>query len=333
MTGYEKTNLTHKLIEDFSNRGPERHVPAQHNEQSLEALFSVRPYCWKDTSAGIVEVQNTGDKVVMHFCLSGQCSYKTKGGNKLISFKESTYNFLHLSSGEYKLMASSLPFKGLIISVDKGFFLKQLPFGHPFVGKIDSACFEKISPKNLMITPRIQEVLRELQSCAFEGHLKRLYTKAKVIELITLQMFQYEAEQDFSSSLKQEEIEKMMYVKKLIDANQTEPYSLACLAKAAGTNEQYLKKHFKAIYGQTVFGYVLSRKMNRAKEMLLSGEHRVADIAVQIGYKHATHFTSAFKKFFGYLPQKLKPKSLMGGMLLFSEEVEVMYEACYLIVL
>ena len=34
--------------------------------------------------------------------------------------------------------------------------------------------------------------------------------------------------------------------------------------------------------------------------------HRITEIAEAVGYKHATHFTNAFKKFFGYLPQSLK---------------------------
>jgi AraC-like DNA-binding protein len=35
----------------------------------------------------------------------------------------------------------------------------------------------------------------------------------------------------------------------------------------------------------------------------------VAAIAMEVGYKNATHFTAAFKKYFGYLPSDVKNNS------------------------
>ncbi len=133
-----------------------------------------------------------------------------------------------------------------------------------------------------------------------------LYLKAKVIELLTLQLAQ--SVEETTTYLKPDEIEKMILVKRLIEDNLNESYSLAYLAKAAGTNEQYLKKHFKVLHGHTVFGYMLACKMQKAKELLLKDEYRITEIAEIVGYNHATHFTVAFKKFFGYLPSALKPK-------------------------
>src|SRR5690606_36936688 len=77
------------------------------------------------------------------------------------------------------------------------------------------------------------------------------------------------------------------------------------LAHAVGTNEATLKKHFKAVYGTTVFGYLTARRMELAKALLLSKELKVAAVAQEVGYKYASHFTTAFRKHFGVLPNKL----------------------------
>src|SRR5690606_34517165 len=149
---------------------------------------------------------------------------------------------------------------------------------------------------------KIHSVIQDIINCGFEGHLKKLYTQAKVIELLTLQLAQLGEDKNESATLKQSDIDKMIVVKDLITHNFKESFSLSYLARVAGTNEQYLKRNYKILFGSTVFNYRLACKMEKAKELLLHGEYKIADVAELTGYKHATHFTSAFKKFFGYLP-------------------------------
>jgi AraC-like DNA-binding protein len=46
--------------------------------------------------------------------------------------------------------------------------------------------------------------------------------------------------------------------------------------------------------------------MNRSKELLINEDMKIAEVAKLSGYKHASHFTTAFKKYFGYLPHQIK---------------------------
>ncbi|GAB3894379.1 helix-turn-helix transcriptional regulator [Spirosoma agri] len=61
----------------------------------------------------------------------------------------------------------------------------------------------------------------------------------------------------------------------------------------------------------TVFGYLNQFKMEKAKDLLTAGQTKISAIARSLGYKHATHFTAAFKKYFGFLPHKIKMSVLM----------------------
>ena len=255
---------------------------------------------------------------LMQFCLHGDCNYKHHTVKNSISFKSSEYNTIYIQKGDFRLASGTEHAELLQIYIEEEFFFKQIP-GHYYK---NGRSFGAIFSKNLIVNPKVKNLLSEIQSCEFEGHLKTLYLKAKVIELITIQLADVEAEK--RGGLKLVEVEKMAEIKELIESSLNESYSLAHLARIAGTNEQYLKKHFKALYGTTVFGYILFCKMQKAKDLLLTGEYRIAEIAEIVGYRHATHFTTAFKKFFGYLPKMLKTKCLLGGYFSLNFEVELL---------
>lgn len=254
-------------------------------------------------------LSSSGDFVIMQFCLSGNCTFSTKNNKKSISFRSSEYNILCIPQNQ-DLFFSYEDNTLEIVSIyfEKNFLLKYIPANHHLINKINSKNFGVVCADNLSVSPKIQSVIQDIINCGFEGHLKNLFTQAKVIELLTLQLAQIEEEKTSSVPLKQSDIEKMIVVKDIIHNSYNESFSLSYLARAAGTNEQYLKKHFKILFGSTVFNYILACKMEKAKELLLQGEYKIADVAEITGYKHATHFTSAFKKFFGYIPQKIKGK-------------------------
>lgn len=267
--------------------------------------------------------QNT---VVMQFCMEGNCVYSRNQQKKLVSFKNAEYNLLFVPKGELDFAATTEHFNFINIYLGEDFFFRYIPKGYNFPSTNMNGLV-KMFPKNFYIGPKLKSILNEIIASEFNGHLKQLYIKAKIIELLTLQLAQYEEEKSTSAALKPIEVEKMMVVKELIENNISETHSIASLARAAGTNEQYLKKHFKLLFGNTVFGHIISCKMQKAKDLLLTGKYRVVEIAEMVGYKHATHFTSAFKKFFGYLPQTLK--TIIGGWFPFTFELEAIAPLLY----
>lgn len=143
--------------------------------------------------------------------------------------------------------------------------------------------------------------------------LHQLKIQAALVGIIANQieslLVQSESKQDVSLK---SHYDKIMLAKKLIDTDVSQNFTIADLAKAVGTNEQYLKKYFKRYLGKTVMSYITDRKMNFAKELIMSGDYRVVDVARMTGYKHATHFTTAFKKYFGFIPNSLRYALILG---------------------
>ncbi|HRP56926.1 AraC family transcriptional regulator, partial [Agriterribacter sp.] len=144
--------------------------------------------------------------------------------------------------------------------------------------------------------------------CEHKGHYKRLFIKSKVIELLMLQLEQYEQEPapDMPEELGEANIKKMHLAREIIASNLSRPCSIIDLAQQVGTNDCYLKKNFKQVFGTTIYGYLQKERMEKAKTLLLAGNKKIAEVARIAGYKHASHFTTAFKKYFGYPPNKIR---------------------------
>lgn len=160
----------------------------------------------------------------------------------------------------------------------------------------------------LPVTPAMNFVIRDIINCPFKGTIKKIYLENKVTELLILQIEQRNAmyHTERAGSFKKSDIDKFHYARELIEKNMQQPCSLIKLAELTGLNDFKLKKGFKDLFGNTVFGYLNDLRMDRAHQLLKDNNLSISEIAYQIGYKHPQHFTSAFKKKFGYLPSELK---------------------------
>lgn len=133
----------------------------------------------------------------------------------------------------------------------------------------------------------------------------QLQIESLLLGVIAIQVDQIFQENDQHLPSPNDHLEKVLAAKKLIDKEVSENYTIAQLAKRVGTNEQYLKKYFRELCGTTIMRYINEQKMQQAKQLILSGNYRIGNVASMVGYRHPTHFTHAFKKRFGVLPRSL----------------------------
>ncbi len=97
-------------------------------------------------------------------------------------------------------------------------------------------------------------------------------------------------------------------VKDYIEDHLTEKITLSMLARLIGRSSYFVSRHFESEFGTTAKKYILSRKMMRAKEMLRSGA-QVKEVATELGFYDAFHFSKQFKSFWGKSPSAFKPES------------------------
>lgn len=101
---------------------------------------------------------------------------------------------------------------------------------------------------------------------------------------------------------------RLRRVQEYIEAHLDEPLSLAELAAVAGYSASHFKALFKQATGLPAHRYVLERRVERARLMLLQGEQRIADIALAAGFSHASHMARCLRRLLGLSPSELAGK-------------------------
>jgi AraC-like DNA-binding protein len=240
----------------------------------------------------------------------GCTSLRTK--TPYITLNNQQHNLITISK-DTLLKASNIEedLELIVINLSASFLKNYLPVHHPTAKNLLNASHSDpgiFSTHNLFITPEINAILSSIENSAHTGFCMELFLESKVIELLVLQLAQFEqsATEELPGKLKKEEMDRMNEVREVLISNSNSQLPLRTLAHMVGTNEFNLKKNFKLAFGTTVYGYLSQYKMEEAKKMLVTGDHNVSEVSGKMGYKHATHFTNAFKKHFGYLPTKIK---------------------------
>ncbi|WP_458120846.1 response regulator transcription factor [Paenibacillus sp. Z6-24] len=85
-----------------------------------------------------------------------------------------------------------------------------------------------------------------------------------------------------------------------------EELSLEKVAAVVFLNPIYFSQLFKQKTGQGYKEYVISLRMEQAKQLLLNPNLRLVDIAEQIGYGSVRHFTQVFRKKFTLTPTEYR---------------------------
>ena len=94
----------------------------------------------------------------------------------------------------------------------------------------------------------------------------------------------------------------MLRAKDLIDLRYREPLDVPSLARAAHVSPAHFSREFKRTFGETPHQYLLTRRLERAAELLRKTDHTVAQICFDVGLASVGSFTTSFGRTFGMTP-------------------------------
>lgn len=277
-----------------------------------------------------IAVSAPGIVCQMLFVIKGTLSFFIKDRPETkVDIDASRHNLMHVTPDVLFNIEAGEPCEAIFIQLSRDFLQKHLPSIHWLHIKMQKG----IQKDKLMLfqepylhtSPELSSILHSIENSPHSGFCGKLFLESKVLELLVLQLTQAEsATGEEVAALKKEDKEKMNEVKEILIEHFESPPSLIVLAHMVGTNEFNLKKNFKIAFGTTVYGYLNQYKMELAKSMLIRGDSKISEVSGKMGYRHPTHFTSAFKKYFGYLPNKIRSYKL--SVLFYIEELYLIYE-------
>lgn len=91
-------------------------------------------------------------------------------------------------------------------------------------------------------------------------------------------------------------------VAEFIEEHLAEEISLAALAELADLSLYHFARAFKQSFGVPPHHYHMARRMDRARSLLQRPALSVTQIGIRIGFREASSFTRAFRKFTGLTP-------------------------------
>ncbi|NQZ86526.1 MAG: AraC family transcriptional regulator [Colwellia sp.] len=92
-----------------------------------------------------------------------------------------------------------------------------------------------------------------------------------------------------------------------INANLNQTIDLETLEQISGRDRWKLTRDFRALFGTSPYRYLIMRRLERARTMLLTGTS-AADAAIACNFSDQSHMNRHFKKTYGLTPRRLQTR-------------------------
>ncbi len=246
--------------------------------------------------------------------MSGKVDSSFNGIGCRRSLSEGKQNFIYRSVvQDDHFIEAKEPLKLLHLAFDRSYFmdiLSGISWCNELRGRLISKEPVLGATTGLVITPVMHRVIQEIMNCRVPGPLGNLLVEALALELTAWQLDQYH-----SMTICPDPVMTMsdravfIQLKEYLDNNFCGNHSLKSLSRMFGVNEFKLKKGFRECFGETIFGYIHRLRMQHARAMIETNNMSVAKAAACTGYKNPNHFSTAFKRQFGWSPSRIRRKS------------------------
>lgn len=97
------------------------------------------------------------------------------------------------------------------------------------------------------------------------------------------------------------ELEALRRSRDIMDRRFAEPLDVAAIASAVFLSSAHFSRRFRAVYGETPYAYLMTRRIERAGALLRAGAS-VTDACMRVGCTSLGSFSSRFTEVMGMTP-------------------------------
>jgi len=97
-----------------------------------------------------------------------------------------------------------------------------------------------------------------------------------------------------------------------LEAHGLEPLRVAAVARAVGASEAHLQRSFRAVYGESLLGFVQGLRLRAARRLLATTDMPIHAVAAAVGFESQSYFTRLFAREVGVPPARYR-RARHGG--------------------
>ena len=98
------------------------------------------------------------------------------------------------------------------------------------------------------------------------------------------------------------DLARLRRVRDRIDRDYTQPLDVEALARGVHMSAGHLSREFKAAYGESPYGYLMTRRIERAMALLRRGDLSVTEVCFAVGCSSLGTFSTRFTELVGVPP-------------------------------
>jgi AraC-like DNA-binding protein len=98
------------------------------------------------------------------------------------------------------------------------------------------------------------------------------------------------------------DLARLRRVRDRIDREYAQPLDVEALARGANMSAGHLSREFKLAYGEAPYGYLMTRRIERAMALLRRGDLSVTEVCFAVGCSSLGTFSTRFTELVGMPP-------------------------------
>jgi transcriptional regulator GlxA family with amidase domain len=98
------------------------------------------------------------------------------------------------------------------------------------------------------------------------------------------------------------DLARLRRVRDRIDREYAQPLDVEALARGANMSAGHLSREFKLAYGESPYGYLMTRRIERAMALLRRGDLSVTEVCFAVGCASLGTFSTRFTELVGMPP-------------------------------
>ncbi|GAA2917893.1 MULTISPECIES: AraC family transcriptional regulator [Streptomycetaceae] len=109
------------------------------------------------------------------------------------------------------------------------------------------------------------------------------------------------------------DLARLRRVRDRIDREYARPLDVEALARGEHMSAGHLSREFRQAYGQSPYGYLMTRRIERAAALLRRGDLGVTEVCFEVGCSSPNIFLTRFTAMVGVPPSAYRRRAAVGA--------------------